>query len=326
MSGLIYEEIVQDIRKQLAQKEQYADIHYYLSLFLGFWGEYEEALVKVDYSLSLNPRYRKAKEYREILESLRHNKGPIPADSPDPHPIFHETHNYAALFYAQRRRFETAEDCVEKSYTISRNEADYNLQLGMVYEIKGDLNQAAGFMERAIELNVDSWKPYYFLCQIYTLQDRLEDARIILRRVVDKYPLYPDLRYNLALLLIESGEFDEAIEHLRKAVDINPKYFYAHYHLATVYLLNKSPQLAETEFLKIIEKGWEPEGINLDIAKAQLESGKYEAAEQYAVRAMEKDPSNPEPYYLMTELCRLKKDPEGASHYQSEAKKRKIAI
>jgi tetratricopeptide (TPR) repeat protein len=326
MTGLIYEDIAQEIREQLVKKDNYADMHYYHALFLGYWGQYSEALTEINRSLDLNPRYRKALEFKEALETMIHRKAPVPADSPNPHPVFHETHNYAALYYGKKKRFETAEDCIEKSYALSKNESDYQLQLGMLYEMKGDLFQAAGHLEKAIELDVDSWKPYSNLCHIYTLQDRLEDARNIMRQVVEKYPLYPDLHYHLALLLIESGEFSEAIEQFKKAVDINPKYYYAQYHLGTAYLLNNQPKEAETQFLLMIDKGWEPEGIFLDIARSQLEAGKWDAAEQSSVRAMERDPSNPEPYYLMSQICALKKDTEGASHYSTEAKKREFSL
>src|SRR5262245_834157 len=55
------------------------------------------------------------------------------------------------------------------------------------------------------------------------------------RRVLDDraYPT-PQLTYlNLGLLYAEQGRTDEAVEAMRKSVGIDPKYFKAHYHLAS---------------------------------------------------------------------------------------------
>ena len=47
----------------------------------------------------------------------------------------------------------------------------------------------------------------------------------------DSLPNYPEAHYNLANVLASQGRLEEAIEHLRRAVQINPDFIDAKHNL-----------------------------------------------------------------------------------------------
>ena len=89
--------------------------------------------------------------------------------------------------------------------------------------------------------------PYYsdahnFLGAVYQEQDRLADAEREYRRALENpaYPTPEKVYLNLGLLYAEQGRHEEAIDTLRRAVEINTRYYQGHFELAA--LLDRAGQ------------------------------------------------------------------------------------
>lgn len=142
----------------------------------------------------------------------------------------------------------------------------------------GDMTAAIAPFEMAIEKGENSAETYTYLASIYQQEQRSSDAITLLEKAEAMYPdnaeiqtqllnLYqmagmmdrarekysanierePDnklYRYNYGSLLLQAEEYDEAIVHLTKAVELDPEYTNAHYNLGAAYQ-NKAITIAQ---------------------------------------------------------------------------------
>ena len=159
------------------------------------------------------------------------------------------------------------------------SETATNIRMAESYFAAGKINEALGILEKAAASQPSNapLRSYYgqlcFLAgrnaeaeasflKALELDPRLTDARNNLGAVYDATgrkdlaeqeflkvladPIYPSpekAHLNLGLLYASQGRQPEAIKQMRKAVEINPKFFRGHYELAS--LLDKAGQLDE---------------------------------------------------------------------------------
>ena len=99
----------------------------------------------------------------------------------------------------------------------------------------GRWNQAETSFNRALELDPLLTDAYNFLGAIYQEQGRADDAEQAYRRALadPAYPTPEKVYLNLGLLYKKQGRDQDALSELRRSVEINPKYYKAHFELAS---------------------------------------------------------------------------------------------
>ena len=95
--------------------------------------------------------------------------------------------------------------------------------LGVAYEKKGDLDAARKEFEKAIQKNRDWVIPYLNLGHLYYIQGNLDQAEAALRQGIRIKGDHPDLLNNLAWVLMEKGQFKEALTLVGKAIAVEDK-------------------------------------------------------------------------------------------------------
>ena len=95
--------------------------------------------------------------------------------------------------------------------------------LGVAYEKKGDLDAARKEFEKAIQKNRDWVIPYLNLGHLCYIQGNLDQAEAALRQGVRIKGDHPDLLNNLAWVLMEKGQFKEALALVGKAIAVEDK-------------------------------------------------------------------------------------------------------
>jgi len=116
---------------------------------------------------------------------------------------------------------------------------------GLICFQSGRLDDAATAFESALALDSNYTDAHNFLGAVYNEQGRFADAeREFMLALEDPvYPTPEKVHFNLALLYENQGRDDEALKHLRRSVEINTKYYKAHYQLAS--LLDRTGELRE---------------------------------------------------------------------------------
>jgi len=122
-----------------------------------------------------------------------------------------------------------------------------------------------------------------------------------------------DSELKLGVEAYKNNHYDEAIQHFRKATELDPSQPGAHLYLATTYVGQYIPGVDTADNVLVAEQAVEqyqrvlelsPAGdskINSakGIAYVYLNLKKFEDAKKYYRMASELDPSDPEPYYSL---------------------------
>jgi tetratricopeptide (TPR) repeat protein len=130
--------------------------------------------------------------------------------------------------------------CLEKAFQLAQKatELDDSLPephgiLGMVCLWKKEHEQAIGHLQRAIALNPNSADTLDQLAHVLSFAGRPEEAIGLGKKAMRLNPLYPPLyEWTLGHAYFLVGEYEQAIDALRRVLDRNPAFHPAHIYLA----------------------------------------------------------------------------------------------
>lgn len=140
---------------------------------------------------------------------------------------------------------------------VRYSEAEAYAVLGNIY-LELDYNQdAIEAFQKALELNPDSGKYWTNLGISYRLTAQYDKAESCYRRALELNPDYPELYTSLgALHLTHTMKFQEAIELLEKAIELDPGQAVAHANMALAQASVGKFEEAEQFLVKATMKGY----------------------------------------------------------------------
>jgi tetratricopeptide (TPR) repeat protein len=152
--------------------------------------------------------------------------------------------------------------------TLAKNPACWegHLEMGVVLNVKGQLEAAEREFRRSIELNPHYFKAHYNLASVLQAEGQIEAAISELRQAIVIEPGQAQVHYGLGLALLQKGEIDAAIDELQKAVEIAPDFAPAYNGLGLVYTQKGQMDEAIQEYQKAI-------GLNPNYAEAHSHLG-----------------------------------------------------
>jgi len=103
--------------------------------------------------------------------------------------------------------------------------------LGRAYLREPDLRLAAASFERALRCDPASPAALAKLSVVYDKQGQQELAIQTLTPLAARFPLDPDLRYDLGIALFRAGRYAEAAESFHRSLAIDPDQYAAHFQL-----------------------------------------------------------------------------------------------
>lgn len=147
-------------------------------------------------------------------------------------------------------------------------------------ETKQDmLPQAIENYQRVVELAPDWIEAHINLGVAHYQMGQLSDARAAFVAAVALDPLSGISRYNLGCTLEELGEYDEAIEHLRRAARAMPGHADVHFNLALAYEKRGERHAARDHWTLYLRHA--PNGTWAEQARARLR--RYSARRKNAI-------------------------------------------
>lgn len=93
---------------------------------------------------------------------------------------------------------------------------------GVVYLLRGDYDEAAEFLEKAVKADPSFTSARVDLSVAYASEGRVRKASTLLQRSIDLFPEELAFRYNLGRLFYREGDYDGALAHLGGALSIKP--------------------------------------------------------------------------------------------------------
>ncbi len=117
----------------------------------------------------------------------------------------------------------------------ARTAAENNFMFGNVYLDQGELDRAAEYFKEAVASDSTFAPPYVNLGIVYTQIRLFDDAKKAYAKAISLEPQTIDAYYNLAAMLIGTGELAAAASWLERALKVNPLSAPAHALIALAY-------------------------------------------------------------------------------------------
>ena len=181
-------------------------------------------------------------------------------------------------------------DAIDKSPDLPR---PYN-NLGRYYGALGYREKEISNFLRATKLDKGSHGEtrhvsHYNLALAYKDLGQEDKAMEHLKKAIELDPGFSDAHNNLAAMLIRKRDYDEAFDHLIKALTYNDKSYKAHHNLGIVLLKQQRLDEAMSEFRKALaaKKDFAPALSNLGIIYKYKKD--FAKAKQYLQRALNKN-------------------------------------
>ncbi len=157
-----------------------------------------------------------------------------------------------AKIYEKNKNYNSALECLKKAYDINPNSSKTMFRMGRIYLFLQEINKAKNFFLMALkadpnndQLKQDIWNSYL---ELDLVDEVLKDFEHIL---FDK--LTVETLNNLAVSLRKRGKTKEAIKAYRQALKKEPDNEKIHYNIAVAYLDTKRNDLAIQHLEKAVE-------------------------------------------------------------------------
>jgi TolB-like protein/Tfp pilus assembly protein PilF len=185
-------------------------------------------------------------------------------------------------FYAGADRLDAsskAKDAALKALRLDSNLAEAHLALGKVFFF-GEIDLAGAMREykRAIELQPnDATAHHWFGNDTLAALGRFEESIAEGKRAVELDPLSPVINADLGATFYYAHRYDESARQLRKTLEIDPTFFYAHFNLGIVLQVTGDLSGAIAEYEKAKQLG-DNTYVSTLCAQAKAQAGDKNAA------------------------------------------------
>lgn len=135
-----------------------------------------------------------------------------------------QAYNNLGMVYTALGRLPEAISQYQKALSINPNYTKAHHNLAVAYYLKGELEKAILEFKTALDSYSKNPEIYNNLGLIYRRQKRGDKAKKVLQAGLSIAPDYPPIHYNLALILENEGDWNGAVFHYRKFVELAPEH------------------------------------------------------------------------------------------------------
>ena len=132
----------------------------------------------------------------------------------------------------------------------------------------------------------------YIIGSLYGERDDVDQAMAYFNKSVEKYPGFLRAHRNLAIMLVQKGEFDKAIGHFVRAIDLGARDNVTFGLLGLCYVTNGRYISAETAYREAIMLNPKTKDWQLGLAKSLLNQKKYEQSIAVLEEILLQEPEN----------------------------------
>jgi tetratricopeptide (TPR) repeat protein len=184
-----------------------------------------------------------------------------------------------------------------------RNVAAHHM-LGKTYFMTGELAKAADELRLALKFAPGDNDVSYTLGLVYLKQRQLAPAKQIYDQILRRVGERPQLHILFGRAYRETGFLEEAVEELKRAIALDPKFPRSHYYLGLTYLLKDgSAKLDEATKEFQVELSGHPEEFfaNYYLGVIYNMQRKWTDSIPLLQAAAKGQPRNPDPYFYLGE-------------------------
>ncbi|MBX7218431.1 MAG: tetratricopeptide repeat protein [Blastocatellia bacterium] len=156
-------------------------------------------------------------------------------------------HFFIGSHYFHTKRFQQAEAPLRVAVERSPDRVEVRLMLGVICAEAGNIAGAQEFLKQVLKQQKDCFMALYTLGRILVGAGQLREALPYLKRALGVNPS-PEMYYLVGHAQLKLGSYSLAARHLRKAIELDPQFDDALYHLGLVCLKRNQVSQARSYF------------------------------------------------------------------------------
>lgn len=150
-------------------------------------------------------------------------------------PDYPEPYNNLCLVWIKRAKFDKAKDRCIKALRLNNDFAEAHNNLGYIYLQERSYGKAADQFRGALKVNPDYVEARYNLCLSLLRLKKSDEARVCYSKIVETNANVADPHHDLCVLDVEGGNFTDAVGECTRAIELDPKFTDAYFHLGRAY-------------------------------------------------------------------------------------------
>ena len=205
------------------------------------------------------------------------------------------------LKLADEKNFDSAIEKLETAVLMSNQNPKPCISLGVIYAKLKDYKNAELYLKYAIKRDSQNAYPYSVLGSVLTASSKFSEAEENFKKALKLAPHDSEIYLNYGVFYIKLQKKVKAVEILKKAKACNPSNPHVLFMLGMVlFELNKA-QEAFCEFKLLEELIPDYKNLNYYLALCYKKEKNYMAVLEYAQRASNENPLNPDIYILLAQ-------------------------
>lgn len=157
-----------------------------------------------------------------------------------------DIHALLGQAYADQNDYPAAIEEYKKSLATNGEQPQTHYLYGIALLKNGNPAGAVPELREALKSSPDAGKKYHLAFSLIQLQQK-DEARELLKQVIQQDPKYADAYYELGKLQMEQGDTKAAIASFEAGTDLSPDSDYIHYQLAMAYRRDSRTEDAERQ-------------------------------------------------------------------------------
>jgi tetratricopeptide (TPR) repeat protein len=179
-----------------------------------------------------------------------------------------------------------ARAALKKALELDDSLAQAHASSGLLATVELDLKRGISELERAIQLNPNYATAHHWIALPLTAVGQSDRGILEGKRAIELDPLSLIINADLCWVYFNGRHFDEAEAQARKTLEMDPRFYVAHYYLGEAFQFKGKLADAIAEFQKAYDSNNDPFSLAM-LGQAYARQGKTDEAQKVLARLRE---------------------------------------
>ena len=179
-----------------------------------------------------------------------------------------------------------ARAALRKAIELDDSLAQAHASSGLLATVELDLDRAISELERAIQLNPNYATAHHWIARPLTVVGQSDRGILEGKRAIELDPLSLIINADLCWVYFNGRRFDEAEAQARRTLEMDPRFYVAHYYLGEALQFKGKLADAIAEFQKAYDSNNDPFSLAM-LGQAYARQGKTDEAQKVLARLRE---------------------------------------
>lgn len=219
-----FDELISYLEEIIENNEASSEAFYYMGRAWYFKGNYEKAIFLYDKAIELSPKDTKLFSAKGTV--LYHNNQPNEAEKAYKEAYYCDIQNPEALIGLaeldyDRENYDKALDRAMQALVLDRNNVRIYNSLAYIYSALENYTAVIDMLEKSLELAPNQDMPYANICNASMMLNDYDRALKSGHKAIELNPTHNNY-FSLGLAYHYSGNYQEAVNCLKTALDLSP--------------------------------------------------------------------------------------------------------